>query len=130
MGCGTRAAYHYMWALPRVGHNAGVIGRSIVLVLALAGCIDMGISRDRAIEIGVAEAGLDEVTHVGAVRQQYANPEIGVEGVFWAVTVEGSDVGCVPGGGGCGNREVEATYYIDIDTGAVVDGLVHLGPKQ
>jgi hypothetical protein len=104
--------------------------RTAVCAILLAGCIELGISRDRAIEIGVAEASLDEVTSVSAVRQPHTNPNGGEQAIVWVVTVQGTSDGCVPGGGGCRVRQAESTYYIDVDTGEVIDGLIQLGPRQ
>ena len=100
------------------------------MAILLAGCIELGISRDRAIEIGVAEASLDAVTSVSAVKQPHERPDVGGEVLVWVVTIQGTTDSCVPGGGGCGVRQAEATYYIDVETGAVIDGLTQLGPLR
>ena len=98
--------------------------RSIAFAILVAGCSLAGISRERAIEIALAEAMLDQVLLVAAERTTYENLENlkvnGREGGVWIVTLEGWVDRCVPGGGGCRLRNAEATYYIDLDTGDIV----------
>jgi len=105
-----------------------MLGRSLLLAVALAGCsFFSGISQERAVEIAVTDAALQQATVVSVELSQAANPDAGGgPRSAWVVTLRGTRDACVPGGGGCGVWIAEAIYWIDTQTGEVLEGETEL----
>jgi len=105
-----------------------MLGRSLALAVALAGCgFFTGISQERAVSIATANAALKQVTVVSVQLSEAANPDAGAgPRSAWVVKLRGTEDSCVPGGGGCGAWIAEATYWIDSETGEILEGETEL----
>lgn len=95
--------------------------------MLLAGCsLIPGIQQQEAIDIALKQDTLEQVTVVSIDQERHTGPSSPSDRAVWAVHVRGRSSRCVPGGGGCGPWVADATYYIDADTGEVIDGVTQL----
>jgi hypothetical protein len=106
-----------------------MIGRSIILTVALAGCSllpESGIGRDQAIAAALDRVELANAVLISAEEGQWV---LGEPQRAWVVTFRGGYVTCEgPGEPGsqasqpCRMEDGQAVLYVDMDTGEFLGG--------